>query len=295
MNTLQMINHDLAYISHSGVPGMSWRTHKFGKWQSQAVYAQGMPNPDAKEKTGIGSKIKSAAGKAATAISDIPLKTRAKNDAAYNVRAEDPTRYNTKAYRRLVGGAAAAGAVGAALGAGMAGVKAQGAADSLLPGITQWKLKTPQNIIYEMPGGTKHKLYGNTFEQAKVGAKLVSDNIGLKNPKNRRLIESKIENDFLRRSIGERNSAIGKATTAGAVAGAALGAYAGSGAYKLSTFEGYLKRGQGTLRGTRLSPRQQQVYRDTFDKYRKKYSESTKIGYGRVYGKVYSPLQFRSR
>lgn len=37
-----------AYLMHSGRPGQSWYTHKYGKWQSQAVYAQGRPNPDAK-------------------------------------------------------------------------------------------------------------------------------------------------------------------------------------------------------------------------------------------------------
>ena len=49
-------------LSHSGVPGMSWRTHKFGKWQKQAVYAQGMPDPNGDRtidtKTGLPLKSK---------------------------------------------------------------------------------------------------------------------------------------------------------------------------------------------------------------------------------------------
>lgn len=47
-NTLYAIDHDLSYLQHDGVPGMKWKTHKFGKWQKQAVYAQGMPDPNEK-------------------------------------------------------------------------------------------------------------------------------------------------------------------------------------------------------------------------------------------------------
>ena len=38
-------------FEHSGVKGMSWHEHKFGKWQKQAVYANGQPDPNAKRKT----------------------------------------------------------------------------------------------------------------------------------------------------------------------------------------------------------------------------------------------------
>lgn len=47
-NVLYAIDHDLAYLQHDGKAGMKWHTHKFGKWQSHAVYAQGMVNPDLK-------------------------------------------------------------------------------------------------------------------------------------------------------------------------------------------------------------------------------------------------------
>ena len=43
---LSAVDHDLAYLSHAGVPTMHWYQHKFGKWQNHAVYAQGMSNPD---------------------------------------------------------------------------------------------------------------------------------------------------------------------------------------------------------------------------------------------------------
>lgn len=33
-------------LSHSGVPGMRWFEHKFGKWQKQAQYAAGQEDPD---------------------------------------------------------------------------------------------------------------------------------------------------------------------------------------------------------------------------------------------------------
>ena len=33
-------------LSHSGVPGMKWFEHKFGKWQKQAQYAAGQDDPD---------------------------------------------------------------------------------------------------------------------------------------------------------------------------------------------------------------------------------------------------------
>ena len=36
------------YLMHSGRKGQKKGVHQFGKWQSQAVYAQGRPNPDAK-------------------------------------------------------------------------------------------------------------------------------------------------------------------------------------------------------------------------------------------------------
>lgn len=62
-----IIQNELEYlernaIKHSGQLGMKWRTHKFGKWQRHAVYAQGQPDPDADRKidpnTGIALKPK---------------------------------------------------------------------------------------------------------------------------------------------------------------------------------------------------------------------------------------------
>mgnify|MGYP007122035216 FL=1 len=47
-DTLYAIDHDLSYVSHTGVPGMEWHKHKFGVWQKQAVYAHGMDDPNAK-------------------------------------------------------------------------------------------------------------------------------------------------------------------------------------------------------------------------------------------------------
>ena len=40
------------YLMHSGRKGQKKGVHQFGKWQSQAVYAQGRPNPDAKVRGG---------------------------------------------------------------------------------------------------------------------------------------------------------------------------------------------------------------------------------------------------
>lgn len=37
-----------SYLMHSNRPGSHWYQHKYGKWQSQAVYAQGQTDPDAK-------------------------------------------------------------------------------------------------------------------------------------------------------------------------------------------------------------------------------------------------------
>ena len=36
-------------IKHSGVKGMKHYQHKFGRWQRQAKYANGQPDPDAKD------------------------------------------------------------------------------------------------------------------------------------------------------------------------------------------------------------------------------------------------------
>lgn len=37
-------------LFHSGVPGMKWHKHIFGKWQKQATYAEGMSDPNAKDR-----------------------------------------------------------------------------------------------------------------------------------------------------------------------------------------------------------------------------------------------------
>lgn len=58
MNTANAIDmFDRNFLQHTGQTGMKWHTHKFGRWQSHAVYAQGQPNPDAKERKGIGGKV----------------------------------------------------------------------------------------------------------------------------------------------------------------------------------------------------------------------------------------------
>lgn len=36
-------------LEHSGVKGMKWYQHKYGRWQSHAEYAGGQPDPNAKE------------------------------------------------------------------------------------------------------------------------------------------------------------------------------------------------------------------------------------------------------
>jgi hypothetical protein len=38
-------------LMHYGRPGMKWRQHKYGVWQRHARYADGQPDPNAKEKT----------------------------------------------------------------------------------------------------------------------------------------------------------------------------------------------------------------------------------------------------
>lgn len=54
MNEL-LLNNDLTVLNnslqHEGRKGMEWHRHKYGKWQEQAVYANGMPDPEAKRKT----------------------------------------------------------------------------------------------------------------------------------------------------------------------------------------------------------------------------------------------------
>ena len=48
-----------SYLKHYGTKGMKWRQHGEGKrWQSHAVYANGMKDPDTKEK---GGKLRSVA------------------------------------------------------------------------------------------------------------------------------------------------------------------------------------------------------------------------------------------
>jgi len=65
----KMSDNSTDYLIHYGVPGMSWRQHGSGRrWQSQAVYAQGQPNPDGKvrgqnEKRPLDEWYKSALGK----------------------------------------------------------------------------------------------------------------------------------------------------------------------------------------------------------------------------------------
>ena len=53
MNEL-LLNNDLTLLNnslqHAGVPGMKWYRHQFGDWQSQAVYAHGQSDPNAKER-----------------------------------------------------------------------------------------------------------------------------------------------------------------------------------------------------------------------------------------------------
>lgn len=94
-NVLYAIDHDLDYLMHDGRPGMSWHKHKFGKWQSQAVYAQGMPNPDAKERTGLKGKIANAKDK----IVGAKARFDAKQDAAVTAIRTGGT--DTKGARRL--------------------------------------------------------------------------------------------------------------------------------------------------------------------------------------------------
>ena len=56
----ELLNQDISdYLSHSGVPGMSWYKHKFGKWQKQAQYAGGMDDPNAHH-TSVKKELKKA-------------------------------------------------------------------------------------------------------------------------------------------------------------------------------------------------------------------------------------------
>lgn len=44
-------------IEHSGIKGMKWYQHKYGRWQSHAEYAGGKPDPNAKKESRRREKI----------------------------------------------------------------------------------------------------------------------------------------------------------------------------------------------------------------------------------------------
>lgn len=55
-------------------------------------------------------------------------------------------------------------------------------------------------------------------------------------------------------------------------------------AYDQVTYNGYLKRAKGTLKDTKMTPKRQEIYRATFDKYKQIYSAETKKDWGKKYG-----------
>ena len=64
---------DSGGIEHHGVKGQKHGVHQFGRWQSQAKYANGKPNPDAKKTSkgkGQAPKRKGAAAKKSSSSAD---------------------------------------------------------------------------------------------------------------------------------------------------------------------------------------------------------------------------------
>mgnify|MGYP007122035218 CR=1 FL=1 len=259
MNTLYAIDHDLNFLQHDGVPGMSWHKHKFGKWQSQAVYAQGMPNPDAKEKKGL----KGAVEKAKNAVSDAVTRHQAKNDAA--ITAMDTYGGKTKGARRLAGGVIGSSVAGAAVGA--AAGKVIGDAMGKTSGVDA-KADYHAN---EWQRYNSNRRNANTYAMNFHA----HPETQLRGPSG---MEQYHWNQYKKFSNASNNAKLATSFTT-TIGGSLLGANL----YKASTLNGYIKRSAGSLRNTKMSPRRQEVYRQTYDKYLKQYSQATKVNWGKVY------------
>lgn len=249
-NVLYAIDRDLPYLQHDGKAGMKWHTHKFGKWQSHAVYAQGQPNPDAKERKGL----KGAVDRAKNAVSDAVTRHQAKNDAA--ITAMDRYGGNTKGARRLAAGTLAATVAGAAVGA--AAGKATGNMLGKITGVDA-KANHHVNQWYRMHD---NRVHANPATQQRGPSGM----------------EQYHWNQYKKLSNASANAklASGAISTVG-------GALIGANLYKAATLTGYIKRSSGTLKGTKMSPRRQEVYRQTYDKYLNEYSAKTKVNWGKAY------------
>lgn len=69
-------------LEHSGVKNMSWREHKFGKWQKHAKYAHGMDDPNKDDsKTTKSAANKAKARKEAAAVKEKKKQAAAKEKA----------------------------------------------------------------------------------------------------------------------------------------------------------------------------------------------------------------------
>lgn len=232
-DVLYAIDHDLNFLQHDGRPGMKWHTHKFGKWQSQAVYAQGQPNPDAKERSGIKGAISSAKDK----IVGAKARFDAKQDAAITGMIKGGK--NTKGARRLEMQRTAA-QLGVGLAANIAGARA---IDKLVDVNKVGLFKAGMQKTNAVDKAVKAGNYKAAITEALAGGK---------------------QNVNLARNMGKF-----ALYTAGQFKVQDL---VGS-AYVKTIFNGYTKRAQGTLKGVKVSDTYAKAYKDTYKEFVKKYSE----------------------
>lgn len=100
-NTLYAIDRDLNALYHFGVKGQKKHQHDPNRrWQRQAVYANGQPDPNAKQKSSTDSgKKEGAITRAKNAVIGAKARFDAKNDAAYKAVIEGGSK--TKGSDRL--------------------------------------------------------------------------------------------------------------------------------------------------------------------------------------------------
>lgn len=99
-NILYAIDNDLNALYHEGHKGQRKGVHQFGRWQKDTVYAQGRPDPNAKEKSSTDSgKKEGLVTKTKNAVVGVKARHDAKIDAA--VKAYEVGGKNTKGGKLL--------------------------------------------------------------------------------------------------------------------------------------------------------------------------------------------------
>ena len=309
-NTLYAIDRDLNALYHEGHKSQRKGVHQFSRWQRNTVYAQGRPDPNAKpreksssdsgKKEGLVTKAKNAVGNAYT-------RHLAKNDAAWNGYLNSNAKgLNNKGAARIIGQGIGIGLAGAATGALVGNKIAGAAANKQFVSPEKWQLKNPmkvdvpyvyskgssQNALAQMRAQAR-SLGGSgrvaavrevsniphdvrRLSQAKIVGGMLADSRGVKDWNSAKRYADVTANKFLNAASAERSAAVRFAARTGGIFGVGVGAAVGLGAglmHTTKTYEGYVKRGEGSLRGAKMSPERRKAYKETFNKYKDKYSQ----------------------